>query len=200
MDVYIDGVFVTTIDQYTFYPNSFYYTSPILANGPHVVRFVHMTPVTVTVDQIYIWSPVDGGPPDPITDLVAVPGVNDGEVDLTWTATGDDPGGVGTADHYEIRYSTTPITNAVDWDYAKPAAGVFPAPQPAGAAEAMTVIGLTPAAHYYFAVRASDNAYYDVLSNTTHSDVAYSGPFAPAGFRTTMPTPSGPTMAPGRPS
>ncbi len=112
MDVYIDGVFVTTINQYTFYPNSFYYTSPILAPGPHTVRFEHMTPVTVTVDQIYIWTPVpvDFGPPDPITDLVAVPGAADGEVDLTWTATGDDPGGVGTADRYEIRYSTTPIT------------------------------------------------------------------------------------------
>ncbi len=65
MDVYIDGVYTTTIDQYTFYPNSFYYTSPILAHGPHIVRFVHMTQVQVTVDQLYVWRSNDGGPPIP---------------------------------------------------------------------------------------------------------------------------------------
>ncbi len=182
MDVYIDGIYVTTINQYTFYPNSFYYTSPILAYGPHVVRFVHMTQIEVTVDQIYVWRSNDGGPPDPIVDLLAVPGTNDGDVDLTWTATGDDPGGVGTAHHYEIRYSTNPITNAVEWDYAEPAAVIFTAPQAAGLPEAMTVEGLTPGAHYYFAVRASDNAYYDILSNTTDSDVQYTGAYAPAGY------------------
>jgi len=178
MDVYVDGVFVTTINQYTFYPNTFFYTSPIMVNGPHFVRFVHMTQLEVTVDQIYIWAPADLGPPDPITDLAAIPGLNDGEVDLTWTATGDDPGGVGKADHYEVRYSPYPITNAVEWDYAEPAAGVFPAPHMAGVVENVTVIGLTPGAHYYFAVLASDNAFYDVLSNTTDSDVQYTGPYA----------------------
>jgi hypothetical protein len=187
MDVYIDGVYVTTIDQYTYYHNSFYYTSPILAYGPHFVRFVHMTPaiatrVQVTVDQIYVWRSLDGGSPDPIVDLAAVPGLNDGEVDLTWTATGDDPFGVGTANHYEIRYSSTPINNLVDWDYAKAVGGVFPAPQAAGNIEAMTVVGMPPGAHYYFAVRSFDDAYYDVLSNTADSDAQYSGAYAGAGF------------------
>lgn len=178
MDVYVDGVYLTTIDQLTPFTNRFYYTSPIMVNGPHFVRFVHRTQLEVTVDQIYVWAPVDFGPPDPITDLAAVPGLNNGEVDLTWTATGDDPGGVGKADHYEIRYSPYPITNAVEWDFAEPAAGVFPAPHLAGVVEHMTVIGLTPGAHYYFAVLASDNAFYDVLSNTTDSDVQYTGPYA----------------------
>jgi hypothetical protein len=187
MDVYIDGVYVTTIDQYTYYPNSFYYTSPILAYGPHFVRFVHITPVhatrvQVTVDQIYVWRSFDGGAPNDIFDLAAVPGVNDGEVDLTWTATGDDPGFAGTAHHYEIRYSSSPINDLVDWDYASPASGAFPPPQAAGNIEAMTVVGLPPGAHYYFAVRSFDNAYYDVLSNTADSDAQYTGAYAGAGF------------------
>jgi hypothetical protein len=182
MDVYIDGVKETTIDQYTYFLHSFYYTSPILAYGPHFVRFVHMTQPQVTVDQIYVWRSNDGGPPDPIVDLAAVPGVNDGEVDLSWTATGDDPGNVGKATKYEVRYSTTPINNLLDWDYAEPAAGVFPVPQPAGNVENVTVIGLTPGAHYYFAVRSFDNAWYDVLSNTVDSDVTYTGVYAAPGF------------------
>ncbi len=181
MDVYIDGVYTTTIDQYTLFPNSFYYTSPMLANGPHFVQFVHMTQSRVTVDQIYIWAPVDGGPPDPITDLAAVPGLNDGEVDLSWTTTGDDPGNAGTATKYEIRYSTNPINNLVDWDYAKPVGGIFPPPSAGGAVENVTATGMTPGAHYYFAVRSYDNAWYDVLSNTADSDVQYTGVYAPAG-------------------
>jgi hypothetical protein len=181
MDVYIDGVYETTIDQYTYFPHSFYYTSPILAYGPHLVRFVHMTGTQVTVDQLYVWRSNDGGPPDPIVDLAALPGVNDGEVDLTWTATGDD-GAVGKAKKYEIRYALTPINTPLDWDYAEPAAGVFAAPQIAGSPEAMTVVGLTPGARYFFAVRVSDNAWYDVLSNTVASDVTYTGVYAAPGY------------------
>jgi hypothetical protein len=181
MDVYIDGVYETTIDQYTYFPHSFYYTSPILTYGPHLVRFVHMTQPQVTVDQIYVWRSNDGGPPDPIVDLAALPGVNNGEVDLTWTATGDD-GAAGKAKKYEIRYSLTPINTPLDWDYAKPAAGVFTAPKTAGLPEAMTVVGLTPGAHYFFAVRVSDNAFYDVISNTVDSDVTYTGVYAAPGI------------------
>ncbi|RJP48825.1 MAG: hypothetical protein C4583_13770 [Anaerolineaceae bacterium] len=182
MDLYIDGVYTTTIDQYTFYPNSFYYTSPILANGPHLVKFVHMTQTQVTVDQIYVWAPADGGPPDPITDLAAVPGANNGEVDLSWTSTGDDPGNVGKAKNYEIRYSTTPINNLVDWDYAQPVGGVFPPSVNGGAVQNVTATGLTPGARYFFAVRSFDNAWYDVISNTVASNVQYTGAYAAPGL------------------
>ncbi len=183
VDVYIDGVYTTTINQYSFFPdNNVYYTSPILVKGPHLVKFIHKTQSRVTVDQIYIWAPVDGGPPDPIVDLLAVPGVNDGEVDLSWTSTGDDPGSVGTPKKYEIRYSATPISNLEDWDLAQPAgAALLPPPVAGGVLQTVTVNGLTPGAHYYFAVRSFDNAWYDVLSNTIASDVTYTGAYAPAG-------------------
>lgn len=180
MDVYIDDVLTTTIDQYTYYRNAFYYTSPMLVNGPHLVRFVQNGTGRVYVDQLHVNNVVDGGPPDPITDLAAAPGANDGEVDLSWTAPGDDAG-VGKAKKYEVRYSSTPINNLVDWSYAQPAAGILAPPQAGGSLESMTVIGLTPGARYHFAVRAFDNAWYDVLSNSVQSSVQYSGAYAPAG-------------------
>ena len=178
LDMYIDGVYETTLDQYSPFPiiNRVYTSRLILPLGPHSVRFVHNSfgppppQIQVTIDQIYINSPADGGPPNPISDLTAVTGTNSGEVDLAWTATGDDPGGVGTASHYAIRYSTTPILTEVDWIYASPAAGVIPAPHPAGTPEAMTVVGLTPGANYWFAVCASDDAFYYVLSNSAQTD------------------------------
>jgi hypothetical protein len=46
----------------------------------------------------------------------------------------------------------------------------------------MTAINLPPGAHYYFAVRTFDNAYYEVLSNTVDSDVKYNGVYAGPGL------------------
>lgn len=187
VDVYIDNVYETTIDQYTFYPNSFSYTSPMLTKGPHNVRFVHNSQAIVTIDQLYVSAQADGGAPDPVTDLTAIPGFNDGEVILSWTAPGDDPavpGPQGKAFKYEVRYSTTPINNEVDWDYAIPVAGTIPQPKTAGpgVTETMTAIGLLPGAHYYFAVRTFDNSWYEVLSNTIDSNVAYNGVYAGPGL------------------
>jgi hypothetical protein len=56
---------------------------------------------------------VDITPPADITDLIAVPGTNPGEVDLTWTAPGDD-GWIGTVAGYRVRYiaSATALTDA----------------------------------------------------------------------------------------
>jgi hypothetical protein len=102
-------------------------------------------------------------------------------VDLTFTATGDD-GNAGSAKKYEIRYSPDPINNLVDWDFAEPVAGAIPPPSPAGALENITVGGLTPGATYYFAVRAFDDSWFDVLSNTAASQVQYTGAYQPGGF------------------
>jgi subtilisin family serine protease len=73
---------------------------------------------------------------------------------LAWTATGDD-GATGRATSYDVRYSSTPITEA-NWAAATPAAGE-PAPQAAGAAETVTVGGLDPGTQYYFALKVRDN-------------------------------------------
>ncbi|MFD2334317.1 fibronectin type III domain-containing protein [Cohnella sp. GCM10020058] len=100
--------------------------------------------------------------PDAIADLAA------GErtlssVALKWTAPGDD-GNVRTASEYDVRYSSSPIT-AANWSSATPVIGE-PTPQVAGTKQQFSVLGLTPGATYYFAMKTRDNANnYSGLSN-----------------------------------
>ncbi|MEZ4864733.1 MAG: CARDB domain-containing protein [Caldilineaceae bacterium] len=91
--------------------------------------------------------------PAPITNL-AVSGVLMTQVNLTWTATGDD-GLQGSANAYDIRYATSPISDAT-WKDAHQVENE-PAPQPAGSIERFTVTDLQPATTYYFAMKAMDN-------------------------------------------
>ncbi len=193
MDVYLDGYYLTTIDQYTPLPHRLIYVSPMMMNGPHTVRLIMTTLRYINIDAIGVFAITDGGPPDPITNLVATSSVTtDGAVNLTWTATGDDPGGVGTAASYEVRYSTSPILTDLDWLAASIAPGLVPVPSVAGSAEAMTVTGLVPGVDYWFAIRATDDAAYSVLSNTDH-DPAGVVPFAYAGpgaYQDTAPFPT----------
>jgi PKD repeat protein len=72
---------------------------------------------------------------------------------LTCTAPGDD-GKVGTASEYDIRYSTSEITEA-NWDSANQCTGE-PAPQTAGSSEIFIATGLSPDSTYYFALKTAD--------------------------------------------
>lgn len=72
---------------------------------------------------------------------------------LSWTAPGND-GNTGTANAYDIRYSTTPIT-ALNWTNAIQATGV-PTPQISGTTQTYTLVGLSPATTYYTALKTSD--------------------------------------------
>lgn len=74
-------------------------------------------------------------------------------VTLQWTSPGDDSL-TGTASQYDIRYSTSPITE-VTWSTATQCLGE-PAPKVAGSAETFTVINLTPNTVYYFAIKTAD--------------------------------------------
>ena len=72
---------------------------------------------------------------------------------LTWTAPGDD-GASGTANSYDIRYSTSPI-NAGNWDAATQATGE-PAPAAAGTSQSLVIDNLNQNTTYYFAMKTSD--------------------------------------------
>ncbi|HZG77142.1 MAG TPA: DNRLRE domain-containing protein, partial [Paenibacillus sp.] len=74
---------------------------------------------------------------------------------LKWTAPGDD-GNERTASAYDLRYAAAPITEA-NWSSATPVVGE-PSPQAAGTQQQFTVLGLTPGATYYFALKTRDNA------------------------------------------
>lgn len=92
--------------------------------------------------------------PSAVSNLAAGTLTNN-SITLTWTAPGDD-GNAGTATSYDIRYSTSAITDA-NWASATVAANP-PVPAPAGTTQSFVVGGLAAATTYYFALKASDEA------------------------------------------
>ncbi|MCG8604720.1 GDSL-type esterase/lipase family protein, partial [bacterium] len=95
----------------------------------------------------------DFDPPAQIQDL-AVTSSTTTSASFSWTATGGN-GNEGTASSYDMRYSTTDITNDVDFNAATPVANM-PNPAPANAQETFVVLGLNPGTTYFFAIRALD--------------------------------------------
>jgi subtilisin family serine protease len=100
--------------------------------------------------------------PDPagtVTPLAAT------QKTLEWTAPGDD-GATGTANSYDLRYATTPITDDSLFTAALQATG-SPRPSSPGSSESGTVSGLNPDTEYYFALKTADNVgNYSPLSNS----------------------------------
>ena len=91
-------------------------------------------------------------------------------ITIHWTAPGDDSTS-GTASQYDIRYSTSNITNA-NWNSATQVAGE-PTPHVAGTAESMVITGLLPSTVYYFAIKAADEVpNWSALSNIAQSSTA----------------------------
>ncbi len=139
----------------------------------------------------------DGQAPSPITDL-AVLDFTVNSVTLTWTAPGDD-GDVGTATRYEVRGSLDFI-HPGNWADAIVAPDA-PTPGPAGTVETMTIVGLEEDEHYFFAVRAFDEAgnspgcsnCVDVtcFDNTA---VVFADPAIEAAVRAVLSLPDGPLL------
>lgn len=106
--------------------------------------------------------------PNAINNLSA-PTSTYNSVTLSWTATGDD-GSVGQANQYDIRYSTSLITEN---NFAK-ALKVTGEPRPAisGSVETFGIKGLAQNTTYYFAMKVYDNvgnisALSNIASGTT---------------------------------
>jgi hypothetical protein len=101
----------------------------------------------------------------------------DSTVTLVWTAPGDD-GNIGTANRYDLRYRTTPISGTDTltwWNAATPVTGL-PTPRAAGSTDSMRVRGLTPVTTYYFLLKAADevpnwSGYSNVAVKTTSGDL-----------------------------
>lgn len=102
-------------------------------------------------------TPADTTPPSAINTLSANPGSNANEINLAWTAVGDD-NNIGRAASYSAKYSTLPITTDAKFNSA-PSFDI-PAPQTAGAPETYTRKSLVPAPGQYvfFALKAVDDA------------------------------------------
>ena len=95
----------------------------------------------------------DDTPPAAVNDLAATKFFMT-QVELHWTATGDD-GMSGRANKYDVRYSMSPITPE-NWDNASQTTGA-PVPGDPGDKEEFTASGLEPGTVYYFGVRVLDN-------------------------------------------
>ncbi len=112
-------------------------------------------------------------PPSDITDLTVHEGStsNLNTIKIQWTAPGDN-GDVGVADHYEIKYSTSEITES-NWESAV----LFddpPAPQVAGTFQYCYVNVLEPATIYYFAIKAFDDfSNENQISNSPAGKIVY---------------------------
>ena len=99
----------------------------------------------------------DHDAPGGIYDLAVISGEKDGEIDLTWTAPGDDEI-EGQAESYIIKCSDDSIRSVWDFILAKeiPNEEDIPFPGPPGTVEALTVTGLDRRETYYFAIKAVD--------------------------------------------
>ena len=182
MEVKVDGVPITTITQTN--AGAQYqqpWVSPVFSNGFHTVQLKNLYKY-INVDAILITAPPDLILPDPVTDLAAVPGASYGTANLSWTATGDD-GSVGLAKAYQVRYSTSPISNLTAWNASTPLTTGLPIPKIPGSAETMAVGGLTPGLTYYFAVRVQDEqGNLSLISNSPSTATGFAGPPATAGI------------------
>jgi hypothetical protein len=115
-----------------------------------------------TADEVPNWSALsniaiettsqESNSPSNITNL-ATSNATGISIRLTWTAPGDDSTS-GTASQYDIRYSSSPITDA-NWAAATQVTGE-PAPLVAGTQQTFTVTGLQSGRTYYFAMKTAD--------------------------------------------
>lgn len=95
-------------------------------------------------------------PPNPVSDLTALPGTGEGDVKLSWTAPAND--NLVAIASYEVRFATFSASSAgstTAWTAAASSAAFAPAQAP-GALETRTIGGLFPAATWYFSVKSID--------------------------------------------
>ena len=141
--------------------------SPSIAVGADGTPYVAWEDLNEANWEIYVRQG-DGTPPAAVTDLVASMGTLPGEVQLDWTAPGDD-GSIGTPVTYTVRYAAQPIT-ATNWVSSTDVSGE-PQPSIAGSPENMTVSGLAPCQLYYFALKTQDDV--PNMSGTSNSPSAW---------------------------
>lgn len=102
--------------------------------------------------DLSLYSSADLIPPGTITTLWAF-SVSATSLSINWIAPGDDMDN-GTAASYDLRYSTSPITD-INFNAATKVTGIG-APKPAGSDESYILTGLTTDEVYYFAIKTSD--------------------------------------------
>ncbi|MEO7868873.1 MAG: FlgD immunoglobulin-like domain containing protein [Candidatus Eisenbacteria bacterium] len=117
---------------------------------------------------------------------VSVSTATNSTVTLTWAAVGDDSL-TGTAAAYDVRWSTTAITEG-NWTSANAANGE-PAPAASGAVQNFVVTALDRNVDLYFAVKVRDDAnQWSAISNSPRADrvLDTAPPSAPVGVMASL--------------
>lgn len=114
-------------------------------------------------------------------------------ISLIWTTTGDD-GSSGIASHYDVRYSTVPITEANFYLCPRITSGV-PLPSTAGNLQVAIIDGLPPLMTYYFAMKVADerlnwSAISNVAVHTPIGSVSTADVPLALDFSAAMPNPA----------
>jgi gliding motility-associated-like protein len=95
-------------------------------------------------------------PPNPVSDLTALPGAAEGDVALVWTAPAN--ANLVRVASYEVRFATfsaSSVGSTTTWTAAASSAAFGPALQ-AGATEGHVIGGLFPASTWYFSIKSID--------------------------------------------
>ena len=154
-------------------------TSLIAGMGIFVlISFVGIVQAAPTA-SVAVKFTVDDIPPASITDLVATPGTQVGDIDLAWTTPGDD-GWVRqlTGYPYTVKYDTRSVAElgGTTTDWWNLAANEWPqawsALNPGEWDDDPTLhylAGLTPGTTYYIAIRAIDKVGNEALNNNVAS-------------------------------
>jgi len=138
-------------------------------------------------DVMTLTVTIDFTSPASITDLVASPGSQFGDIDLAWTTPGDN-GWVGqlTGWPYTVKYDTRSVaelggTTTSWWQqaaytyvqgWAAPAPGIWD--------DTHWLAGLTPGTTYYIAIRATDDVGNEALDNNVAAAMAKEDDTEPA--------------------
>ena len=125
---------------------------------------IYFSKIIVSLDQV---------PPATVQDLSMAPGQSNGQVQLSWTAPGDD-GSAGLAAAYDIRYAEFSLVTG-QWQNASPIVDP-PSPKPAGQRDSCVVTGLSPGTTYYLALKTVDSTsnwsnVSNVVAYTTPTDI-----------------------------
>ncbi|MBD3272214.1 MAG: hypothetical protein GF384_06735, partial [Elusimicrobia bacterium] len=113
----------------------------------------YATSTTTVQDAFYILK--DTIAPFAVTDLTAEPGTTQGQIQLTWTAPGDDGKlNNNTQGSYVAKYFTEEITD-LNWNDATTIVQTW-TPKNAGQIETRIITGLTAGDTYYFALKTRD--------------------------------------------
>ncbi len=166
--------------------------TPSTAGSTDSMRVRGLQPLTTyyfmvrTADEVPNWSGFsnvavkstsgDNVAPSAIADLT-ITGSTGTSLALRWSAPGDD-GTTGTAASYDIRYSTSQITNG-NWSGATQVTGE-PSPAVAGTVQTFNLTGLSGSQTYYVAIRTTDESgNVSSLSNVVNGTTVDTIPPAP---------------------